>query len=74
MKQNDIFIMKDIDKDSRLVYFNKLNDILLSKQFGHEISGKKIKSCLSELGFEVTFFKKIRTLVYPHYLISAKKK
>ena len=73
MKQSDIFIMKDIDADSRLVYFNKLNDLLLSRQFGNEISSKKLKSFLLELGFEVTSFNKIRTLVYPHYLISAKK-
>jgi cyclopropane fatty-acyl-phospholipid synthase-like methyltransferase len=73
MKQNDIFIMKDIDADSCLVCFNKLNDLLLSKQFGHEISSKIIKSFLLEIGFEVTFFNKMCTLVYPHYLISAKK-
>jgi len=73
MKKKDIFIMKDIDADSCLVYFNKLNDILLSKQFGNEMSGKKLTSFLLELGFEITFFRKIRTLVYPHYIISAIK-
>jgi 2-polyprenyl-3-methyl-5-hydroxy-6-metoxy-1,4-benzoquinol methylase len=73
MKPGSRFLLKDIDAGSLLVYFNKMHDLVLSKEIGNEISFLDAKKTLESLGFMVLKAYKKRTFWYPHYFILLEK-
>lgn len=73
MKPGAILIFKDIDFASPLVVMNKLHDLVLSKEIGHEISANKARDIIQEIGFEIVKTQSRTMLFYPHYTIIAKK-
>lgn len=72
-KPGSRFLLKDIDAGSPLVYFNKMHDMILSKEIGNEISFVDAKASLESLGFKVLKAYKKRTFWYPHYFILLEK-
>jgi 2-polyprenyl-3-methyl-5-hydroxy-6-metoxy-1,4-benzoquinol methylase len=66
-------IYKDINAASPFVYCNKMHDIVFAGEIGNEISNKKAKEILTEIGFKIkdNFTKQV--FVYPHYFIIAEK-
>ncbi len=73
MKSTATLVIKDIDVANPLVIFNKLHDLIVSGEIGHELSCKKVSSMLAEANLEITAIHKITTYVYPHYTIVGKK-
>jgi 2-polyprenyl-3-methyl-5-hydroxy-6-metoxy-1,4-benzoquinol methylase len=73
MKPGSRFLLKDIDAGSSLVYFNKLHDLVLSKEVGNEISFVDAGNTLESIGFKVLKAYKKRTFWYPHYFILLEK-
>lgn len=65
-----IVFIKDIDAANPLVVFNKLHDLVISKEIGNEISLGEMENAAKEIGFKIIETKKIRQIVYPHYLIT----
>lgn len=77
MKPGDTLLLKDIcRKKIPWVYFNKLHDLIVAKEFGSERSSIEVGSWFADLAPEVevvsTGYK--RTIVYPHYWYMVKKK
>jgi ubiquinone/menaquinone biosynthesis C-methylase UbiE len=66
-------VLKDIDAASPLVLFNKLHDLVLSGSVGRELGLRVVLRVLDEIGFSVEQASRHRTLVYPHYLVLARK-
>jgi len=50
MRKGGQFVLKDIDASSPLVYFNKLHDLILNKQYPHENVKGGLLSNLSNFG------------------------
>jgi SAM-dependent methyltransferase len=73
MKSGARFLLKDIDADSLLVFFNKAHDLILSGEIGKERSANRVKSILEKTGFRIINCFKQRTLWYPHYFILCEK-
>lgn len=74
IKRGSRLILKDINAGSPLVYFNKMHDLIFSREIGNEISMQKAIKLLEENGFEIIEQKKQRMYVYPHYTLVARKK
>lgn len=74
MKKGSNLIIKDINKDNLLVFFNKLHDLIFSKQIGNEIGFVKLRSILDQESVEIISYFEKTVLVYPHYFISLRKK
>jgi len=71
---NSIVIIKDIDADSPLVLFNKLHDLVLSKQKTYERGLNELLNFLQKRkNIKIEYSKKSRMLVYPHYMLCLKK-
>jgi SAM-dependent methyltransferase len=68
-----VFILKDIDASSPLVYFNKLHDIVFSGEIGKEISFENAIKIVEDIGFKITATDKRNIAVYPHYTIICEK-
>jgi cyclopropane fatty-acyl-phospholipid synthase-like methyltransferase len=66
-------VLKDIDAASPLVVFNKMHDLLVSRTLGWERKLKAVVQELEEIGFTVEVTSRRRMVVYPHYLILARK-
>lgn len=74
MKLGATLIFKDIDAENVILSkFNKLHDLLLSGEIGHELRSKTVKQELNNIGFKTSEIIKKRMLVYPHYTIVCKK-
>ncbi len=73
MKPGALLILKDIDRASPLVLFNKLHDLLLAGEIGFERSADAAASELARLQFEVTAKSHRRLWWYPHYTIVARR-
>lgn len=73
MKKGSVLILKDINNASPFVYMNKLHDLVLSSEIGHEISHSFAMKMLKDIGFEILKTDKKLMFVYPHYTIYAKK-
>ncbi len=74
MKPGSTLIFKDINQANPLVIMNKLHDLLLSSEIGHEISFKNAQNLLKDLGFVILEKSKRTMLFYPHFTIYARKK
>jgi SAM-dependent methyltransferase len=73
MKPGARLVLKDINGDSPLVYFNKMHDLLFAREISNEIGFEKAKSLLNGLGLTIIEQNKKTMYVYPHYTIVAKK-
>lgn len=67
------FILKDINAESPLVYFNKLHDIIFAGEIGKELKFNEALKVLKEIGFEIIDTDRRNIAVYPHYTIICKK-
>ena len=67
------FILKDINAESPLVYFNKLHDIIFAGEIGKELKFNEALKVLEEIGFEILDTDRRNIAVYPHYTIICKK-
>ena len=67
MRPGQQLLVKDIDADSPLVYWNKLHDLVLSRQLGNERSAIVVRDSLEGIGFRVQLCFAKRVLLYPHY-------
>ncbi len=73
MKSGASLVIKDIDAANPLVICNKLHDLIVSTEIGHELSTNKVCSILANTPLEIKAIQKITTYVYPHYTIVGKK-
>lgn len=68
------FILKDINKASPLVVFNKIHDMVFSGEIGNERSMREAIGMAQKPGFKLLSNFTKRTLVYPHYFLVLEKK
>lgn len=73
MGKDSKLLIKDIDAKDPLVTFNKLHDLLVSRQISHEINWKDLEEYLKSKGMEIESSFKKRVAVYPHFFLTAKK-
>lgn len=73
MKPGSTLIFKDINLANPLVIMNKLHDLLLSSEVGHEISFKNAQHLLEDIGFKIIEKSKKTMLFYPHFTLYAQK-
>ena len=67
------FVLKDMNAATPLVFFNKMHDLVFSREIGNEISVKKAAQLLEENGFVIESQMKKRIFWYAHYIIVCKK-
>ena len=73
ISEGTVFVLKDIDAASFLVYFNKLHDLIFSQEIGREMSCENAQKALKNIGFTILGVEKKTIAVYPHYTIICKK-
>ncbi|KAA6348783.1 Ubiquinone biosynthesis O-methyltransferase [termite gut metagenome] len=73
LKKGDKLLFKDINAKTPFVIFNKIHDLILSRQITHELPAAKVVDIFENMELEIRYFKKITTIVYPHYIILAEK-
>jgi 2-polyprenyl-3-methyl-5-hydroxy-6-metoxy-1,4-benzoquinol methylase len=73
MRPGARLVLKDIDRRSPLVVFNKVHDLVLAGELGHEISLDAAVQTVRSLGFTVLEHRTSRVLWYPHYFVVAQK-
>ncbi|QHI35238.1 tRNA (cmo5U34)-methyltransferase [Kordia antarctica] len=73
ISDDTVFVLKDIDAASPLVYFNKIHDLVFSREIGRELTCKAAKETLETIGFKILAVEKKTIAVYPHYTIICKK-
>jgi len=73
MSPGAIFILKDINASTPLVYFNKLHDLIFAGEIGKELKYEVALASLQDIGFEIIKTDKRNIAVYPHYTIICKK-
>lgn len=66
-------ILKDIDAGHPFVYFNKMHDLVFSKEIGHELSLSFVKKKAESVGFKTLESFKKTSFVYPHYFLILEK-
>lgn len=67
-------VLKDINRASPFVLFNKIHDLVFSGEIGNELSAEKVLSILKANGLEIVEQEKRLMYVYPHYTYVARKK
>lgn len=67
-------ILKDIDRDSRLVIFNKLHDLVLAGEVGRERGLREATAMCEAAGFRILTTFTTRRVVYPHYFVVVEKR
>ena len=74
LKPGAKLIIKDIDADEQFwCLFNKLHDMVVSREISHEVAATQLHSTLRQIGFETDDIVKKRLHVYPHYTIACQK-
>lgn len=73
ISEGTVFVLKDIDAASILVYCNKLHDLVFSQEIGREITCESAQRILKDIGFSILDVSKQTIAVYPHYTIICKK-
>ncbi|WP_395053939.1 class I SAM-dependent methyltransferase [Flavobacterium sp.] len=73
MSVGNKLIIKDIDADSMFVNFNKLHDLVFSKEIGNEIKMSDAKKLADKIGFKVLDTYTKRMFVYPHFFLILEK-
>ncbi len=74
MKPGSKLVLKDIDASSPFVIFNKLHDLVISKEIGSEMTFANARETLKTIGFDIEYVKKEQLFWYPHFTIIAKKR
>jgi cyclopropane fatty-acyl-phospholipid synthase-like methyltransferase len=70
MRPGAKLLLKDIDAGQRLlVLFNKLHDVLISRELGHELPADDVHKFASAIGYSVECLYRTRMLAYPHFTI-----
>lgn len=73
MSKGSVLILKDIDDESLLVYFNKIHDFIFSGEIGFELKSTVTKKLTEEIGFKIMDSFSKRMFVYPHYFLILRK-
>lgn len=73
MRVGSKLIVKDINAGSPLVMFNKIHDLIFSREIGNELSLTSAIMIFEKAGFFVESFRTRRTFVYPHYFLTLTK-
>lgn len=73
MRKGSRLILKDIDADNLLFLANKLHDLILSGNTGHELKGLVIEAILKRIGFDITHKSNRLMFWYPHITFIATK-
>jgi 2-polyprenyl-3-methyl-5-hydroxy-6-metoxy-1,4-benzoquinol methylase len=73
MAFGSILIFKDIDSSHPFVYFNKIHDLVFSKEIGNEISFQFAQKTVKNIGFKTIEKFKKTTFIYPHYFLILEK-
>ncbi|HZN43722.1 MAG TPA: class I SAM-dependent methyltransferase [Nitrospiraceae bacterium] len=74
MKSDTIVIIKDIDaRQPFWCLFNKMHDLVFSRQFSQERGASDVRASLEQLGYKVLKVMMQRVYVYPHFTIVCKK-
>ena len=73
MSKESVLILKDIDDESLLVYFNKIHDFIFSGEIGFELKSTVAKKLTEEIGFKIMDSFSKRMFVYPHYFLILRK-
>jgi len=73
MRKGTKLVVKDIDAKDHLVYFNKLHDLIISKEHSHEIGWKDFEEYLAKKGIKIESSFKKNVFVYPHFFVTGKK-
>lgn len=74
MRSGSELILKDIQGESILSLWNKIHDLLLAGEIGHELNSKKLKVFFEdELKMQVKSYTSRRMLLYPHFTLILKK-
>ena len=73
MAINSKLVFKDIDAESNFVVFNKIHDLIFSKEIGNEIGFNQAKILTQKTGFKLVDCFKKRMFVYPHYFLILEK-
>lgn len=74
MSPGSKLILKDIDAGNVILSkFNKLHDLLLSGEIGHELRSADVEKALARIGFKTLSIIKTQMFVYPHYTIICEK-
>lgn len=73
LKPGARLVLKDINADSALVYFNKLHDLIFAREIGNEMSMERAKAILIANGLNIIEQSKRTMYVYPHYTLIAQK-
>lgn len=69
MKRGATLIIKDIDAQSPLHYFNKLHDLMLAGEIGNEWRYERTRDYVQSLGMTIQYQSKRRMIVYPHFTL-----
>lgn len=73
MGKGSVFIYKDIDASSPLVFANKMHDLVFAREIGNELSFSKTLDIFKNIGFSIEQTSKKTMFCYPHFTIIAKK-
>jgi cyclopropane fatty-acyl-phospholipid synthase-like methyltransferase len=73
MHSGQRLLVKEINADSPLVYWNKLHDVLVSREVGHERGASTLQEWLEQIGFDVKLLFKRRVFLYPHFALMCQK-
>ncbi len=73
MKPGARLVLKDINRASLLVLFNKMHDLVFAGEIGNEMSMNHARSLLEKNGMRIIEQYKRRMYVYPHYTLVAAK-
>jgi len=66
-------IIKDIDAASPLVFANKLHDLLLAGELGHEMTQADLTQAALDAGFSLLGARARRMFWYPHFTLELRK-
>lgn len=73
MDNGSYLLLKDIDGESPLRYMNRLHDLVVAREVGHERPAGEVAHQLEAMGLQVKKLLRKIVLWYPHYLILARK-
>ncbi len=73
MSKGRILLIKDIDRNSPLIIFDKVHDLIFSKETVNELNYKRLRSSISKRGIRIVESFKKTKVVYPYYFILIKK-
>ncbi len=73
MRPGATFVLKDIDRASPWVFFNKMHDLIFSGEIGHEWALERTSAVAQEIGFTIVEKTKRRMYGYPHYTMVLSK-